>query len=240
MAILTMMYDFHLHLCRIPYPVEVAELLKKANVGYNNVTCEPWEWEKTTEIGESSTFGIHPVIATKVSEDEFRHLEALLLENPKAQVGECGLDKRFPGYEPEGIQDQILKRQIELSKKLNRPLHIHCVGDYMRIIKMIECSGFVDGNRENGIIFHRFGGDISITKAAQKLNPIFSLHKDSFRKKSTVEAIKVMNPDQVRFETDADESFVCKTELEKNSAANIAKKIQDELANVQKMYESLK
>lgn len=239
MAILTSMFDFHLHLCRIPTPAKVAELLKKAAIGYNNIACEPWEWEKSMEIGEKCAFGIHPMIATKVSEEDILHLETLLKENPKAQVGECGLDKRFDGYEIGGIQEQILQRQIELSKNLNRPLHIHCVGDYMRIVKMIESSG-TNVDRQNGVIFHRFGGDISVVKVSQKLSPIFSLHKDSFRKKSTTEAIKAMDPEQVRFETDADEGFICETDLEKVSASSIVQKIQNELTNVQRMYEHLK
>ena len=44
-------------------------------------------------------------------------------------------------------------------------------------------------------------------KSAQVLNPVFSLHADSFRKKSTLEAISQIPAGQVQFETDADEKF---------------------------------
>lgn len=218
------MFDFHLHLSRLPHSADVAKALLQADCGFNNVACEPWEWEKSMELmkitdvqhAQSATkwtqaFGVHPMAAAQVSESEMNRLEQILRSGDYA-VGECGLDKRFEGYESAGVQELIFKRQVKWAQELNRPIQVHCVGDYSRILKMIadvECC-----QRETApvpqVIFHRFGGDAGIIKATlQQLGTraLFSLHADSFRKKSTAAAMGLIPREQVRFETDADESF---------------------------------
>lgn len=266
------MYDFHLHLTRLPHSKEVASLLKQAGTSYNNIACEPWEWEKSIEMGETRAFGIHPMIATKVSEGDWERLTEILKQHPNAQVGECGLDKRFDGYEPGGVQEQVFRRQALLAKELGRTLHIHCVGDYLRVVEILEAVGFGGGNTAAGtatgtaietaassatqIVFHRFGGDISAVKAIRKAFgdcAIFSLHIDSFRKKSTDAAIKEIPQTRVRFETDADESFVnppagtsavsanpsAETKSTDSIAAStIANQIQNRLMQVMALYNS--
>ena len=77
--------------------------------------------------------------------------------------------------------------------------------------------------------FHRFGGDISIVKAAQELNPIFSLHLDSFHKKSTLAAIPQIPAEQIRFETDADETFCTANLLKNESVDKIAEALIEHL-----------
>lgn len=254
------MYDFHLHLARLPHSKDVASLLKQAGTSYNNIACEPWEWEKSIEMGETRAFGIHPMIATKVSEGDWERLTEILKQHPNAQVGECGLDKRFDGYEPGGVQEQVFRRQALLAKALGRTLHIHCVGDYLRVVDILADAGFDNGTSAAGaatqIVFHRFGGDISAVKAIRKAFgdcAIFSLHIDSFRKKSTDAAIKEIPQTRVRFETDADESFVnppagssavsanpsAETKSTDSIAAStIANQIQNRLMQVMALYNS--
>lgn len=208
------MFDFHLHLARFENPSTVARELLNAGVGFNTIACEPWEWEATENLGPLGTnvknaYGIHPMVAGKMSDQDFQRLKAILQKDPTADVGECGLDKRFEGYESAGIQEQVFQRQVKLAQDLNRPLHVHCVGDYGRILQVIQAS---EGNGSPNIpqvVFHRFGGDVSVVKSAMKSlgqRAIFSLHADSFRKKSTVAAIGEIPSSQVRFETDADDT----------------------------------
>jgi len=210
-----MMLDFHLHLARLPEPELLAKVLLERGNSFIAIACEPWEWEIIDKMalneGGSKAFGIHPMIAASVTEDDWTQLCELLEKNPDAAVGECGIDKRYEGYGSKdnspGIQEQVFRRQVELARDLNRDLQIHCVGDYSRIVKTLKDCGFPKAESAARPVFHRFGGDISIARAAQGLKPIFSLHADSFRKKSTLAAIAEIPPEQVRFETDADESF---------------------------------
>ena len=233
------MLDFHLHLARLPYPEKLAKALSDQGYHYTAIACEPWEWEilEKIDLGENCTkaFGIHPMIATTVTEKDWTKLHELLEKYPDATVGECGIDKRYEGYND--IQEQVFQRQAELARDFERDLQIHCVGDYNRIVKCLMEIGYPKANSGTHTIFHRFGGDISIVRAATKINPIFSLHADSFRKKSTAATIAQIPAEQIRFETDADETFLKETEL--GMAANeIAGKLIAQLQAVKAAYDS--
>ena len=246
------MHDFHLHLARLSNPESIADELNRRGYHYVDVGCEPWEWAKVRDLNRaevSSTgkcaevnraaFGLHPMIAENVTEADFARLREILTSDPNAQVGEAGLDRRFPGYEPGGVQETVFRRQAELALELHRDLQIHCVGDYMRIVKVLREVGFKGGPRVNATanaqsnvprpVFHRFGGDLSVVRAGIEMGAIFSLHADSFRKKSTVAAIPLIPTDSVRFETDADESYSPTTE--------IAEALIKDLGDVQRLYE---
>ena len=221
-------FDAHLHLARLPRPQELARELHERGYRYRAVACEPWEWNAVQEVwnaasaegwleGCGTAFGIHPEVIGKVQEQDFRDLEQLLEKFPDAQVGEAGLDKRYAGYEPGGMQEEVFCRQAELAIRLGRDLQIHCVGDYGRVIKILREAGFSDVRSSDGTsvkrprpLFHRFGGDAGIVKAGLSLGALFSIHADSLRKKATREALALIPPTQLLFETDADETF-CKT-----------------------------
>lgn len=258
------MHDFHLHLARLPQPEQLARLLAGRNYGYVAIACEPWEWEKLREICKSANgdsaevngadtnraaYGIHPMIAESATEADFARLREILISDPDAQVGEAGLDRRYPGYEPGGVQEAVFRRQAELARELGRDLQIHCVGDYMRIVKVLREVGFKGGPRVNAQmnvprpVFHRFGGDLSVVRAGIEMDALFSLHADSFRKKSTAAAIKSIPPESVRFETDADETY-CKPSTvpadapsTETPAIEIAEALIKDLGEVKKLYE---
>ena len=133
------MFDFHIHLARLPHPKQLTQLLYNGDYGFIAIACEPWEWESTANLKKEfstenkpfkTSYGIHPMIATQVSDADFERLKEYLQADRSASVGECGLDKRYPGYGENGVQEAVFKRQIELAKALGRDLQIHCVGDY--------------------------------------------------------------------------------------------------------------
>ena len=244
------MYDFHLHLARLPQPTTLARTLSERGLHFNAIACEPYEWEILQKMsaslfeGSTRSYGIHPMAIADVTEADWERLESLLDNYPDANVGECGLDKRYDGYAEGGIQEQAFRRQVELARNLHRDLHIHCVGDYGRVIKILEECGY-PGKKSNiksrqrapkiHVTFHRFGGDISIVKAAQELNPIFSLHLDSFHKKSTLAAIPQIPAEQIRFETDADETFCTANLLKNESVDKIAKAVIEQLKETEQL-----
>jgi TatD DNase family protein len=226
------MFDFHIHLARLPQKKQLTQLLLDRNYDFIAVSCEPWEWEEVSQLKKEFsteikpfkvTYGIHPMIATQVSSETLAQLRTRLEEDPLAMVGEAGIDKRYPGYN-DGTQDQIFLAQAGLALELKRDLQIHCVGDYMHMLKLLEEAGFesvAQTDRATSApsreaprpIFHRFGGDANFVKKALPFGALFSLHEDSFRKKSTAAAIKLIPESNVFFETDADESFLEPAEL---------------------------
>ena len=244
------MYDFHLHLARLSDPESIADELERRGYHYVDVGCEPWEWEKVRDLKRAevnaaekcaevnrAAYGIHPMIAEKVTEEDFTTLRMFLESDSTAQVGEAGLDRRFSGYESGGAQEKVFRRQAELALELGRDIQIHCVGDYMRIVKVLREAGFKTGAAQNNApqnnaprpIFHRFGGDMASVRAGIELGAIFSLHADSFRKKSTAAAIASIPPESVQFETDADESY--------GPTIEIAEVLIKDLGEVKRLYE---
>lgn len=217
-------FDSHLHLARLPQPLELARELHERGYRYRAVACEPWEWKAVDGIwtGASETgwfegcgrsYGLHPMIAAQVAEgainggpeDLWTELRRLLESAPLAQVGEAGLDRRYAGYEPGGVQEKVFRKQAEMALELGRDLQIHCVGDYGRIIRVLREAGFGALPRP---VFHRFGGDAGIVKAGLSLGAFFSVHADTLRKKATREALALIPREHLLFETDADESFI--------------------------------
>ena len=217
------MFDFHIHIARLPQKKQLTQLLCDRKYDFVAVACEPWEWNEVAQLKkEFSTefkpfmvsYGIHPMMATQTNDEMFEKLREFLKDNEHAMVGEAGIDKRYPGYD-DGTQDKIFLAQAKLAVELGRDLQIHCVGNYMRVLKLLAEAGFEQG-QPNALelqkaprpIFHRFGGDLSVVKKAIPYGALFSLHADSFRKKSTVAAIPHIPQERVFFETDADETFM--------------------------------
>lgn len=226
------LFDSHLHIARLPEPLEVAQELHERGYRYRAVACEPWEWKAVQELWEKASaegwqegcgfaFGIHPEIVGEIQEQDLCDLEKLLKKIPDAQVGEAGLDKRYAGYEPGGAQEAVFRRQAKMAFELGRDLQIHCVGDYGRIVQILKEVGFgaapckesiagsecAAGVKRPRPIFHRFGGDAGIVKAGKPLGALFSIHADSLRKKATREALGLIPQASLLFETDADETF---------------------------------
>jgi TatD DNase family protein len=208
------MFDFHLHPARLPHPDALQKALSAAGYGFVAIACEPWEWEAVAKMGPCDrAFGIHPMVAAQVSDADFGRLEGYLRDDPASSVGECGLDRRYPGYGENGVQEAVFLQQVELARDLGRDLQIHCVGDYGRILALLKAAKFPDAAGLSSSakpaprpVFHRFGGDAGIVRAALPMGAIFSLHADSFRKKSTLAALPLIPEQNVRFETDADET----------------------------------
>ncbi|MBO7413461.1 MAG: TatD family hydrolase [Fibrobacter sp.] len=226
------MFDFHLHPARLPHPKALQEALGIADYGFVAIACEPWEWEAVAAMDASNkAFGVHPMVASQVSEDDFKKLESYLNTDPTASVGECGLDRRYPGYGENGTQEAVFIRQVELARDLRRDLQIHCVGDYGRIVALLKAAHYPpkgptqdaannktrasdDANSVPRPVFHRFGGDAGIVRAALPMGAIFSLHADSFKKKSTLAALPLIPAESVQFETDADETTFAECSVE--------------------------
>ena len=250
-------FDNHIHITRLLRPLEMARELHERGYKYMAVACEPWEWKAVKELWEKASaegwlegcnfsFGVHPEIVGKIQEQDLRDLTELLKEFPDAQVGEAGLDKRYAGYEPGGIQEEVFRMQAKMALEFGRDLQIHCVGDYGRVVKILREVGFSDvrtgdaacekcvaGVKRSRPIFHRFGGDAGIVKAGISLGAIFSIHADSYRKKATREALALIPAECLRFETDADETFVASHGLkDSDSPKDVAKALERALRDV--------
>jgi TatD DNase family protein len=81
--------------------------------------------------------GLHPWFAKLDHlELQMKYLTVVANQPNVKQIGECGLD-RLRG---ENLENQliILKKQIELAEKLNKPLILHCVKCFSELITVKE------------------------------------------------------------------------------------------------------
>lgn len=137
-----MILDIHSH--RIaPYPEGVINL--------RDLNSIPME-------GQLYSAGIHPWDTDcEITDDTFLRLQKLI-ENPNVvAVGECGVDPGKGG--PMFRQLQILKRQIELSERLEKPLVLHCVKSADVILGLKR-----DLNPSQPWIIHGFRGKPQLAK----------------------------------------------------------------------------
>lgn len=76
--------------------------------------------------------GIHPNSILDQMEEEFRWLKEIsALENCVA-IGECGLDSLIEV--DEDLQEEVFERQIYWANEINKPLIIHCVRRFSRLL----------------------------------------------------------------------------------------------------------
>lgn len=169
--------DTHAHLTWNSFKTDFKEVLKRAfeagvktviNVGPDlerskqviNLDCSP--------LKSYATIGAHPHEAIKLASDDaiseyINKLEKIYKSNPEKviAVGECGLDYYFNGidYSPseisesdqKKIQKKLFVAQIDLARKLNLPLIIHCRDSWDDIF-LPELQGTTG-------VFHSFTGN---------------------------------------------------------------------------------
>lgn len=134
-------------------------------------------------LNSYSTIGIHPHEAIKYSsqallKEDIDKLEKIYLSDPKkvVAVGECGLDYFFgnnPGLIPPSIteaevkalQQKLFQAQIDLAKKLNLPLIVHCRDDRYQNPQNTECwDKVIDMTKNHFGIYHCYSGLEQMTK----------------------------------------------------------------------------
>lgn len=122
-----------------------------------NATCES-DWSAVSDLaarisGVEPAFGLHPWWQAQRSGQWLSKLERLLGERPSAGIGEVGLDRWMPTPD---LPDQIgvLRAHLELSRKLCRPLSLHCLKAWPELAAVIrDCppSG-------RGFLLHSYSG----------------------------------------------------------------------------------
>ena len=199
------MFDHHFHLVQLPTPLEIARELIKVGYGGEICACELAEWSKQKELCNKieghagkpffeQAYGLHPMFASTAQERDFELLRDFLKNVPGATVGECGLDRRFKGYEVGGAQELALRKQVRLAIELERRITFHIVGDHRRVFKILKEEGLPSNWP---LYFHRFSGDGEAVALAREYDATFG----NPRKRECVPE------DRIRYETDADASF---------------------------------
>jgi len=128
-----MLFDTHSHINTDVFEEELEEVIKRAhNDGVLHMMAIGFDREtnaRAIDIASKypnvyASVGFHPTIAHEITDEDFKLLEEQLDSEYVVAVGECGLDLH---WNKDTLEEQVevFKKQIDLSKKLNKPLVIH-------------------------------------------------------------------------------------------------------------------
>ena len=144
-------------------------------------------------------FGLHPWKAHTATDGWAERLETLLVNHPRSSIGECGLDG-WISSPPLEIQRRVFMAQLELARKICRPVTIHCLKAWAPLFDVFtECSP------PPRFLMHSFGGSIEIARRLISLGAYFSFsgHFLHSRKASVIEVFRQLPRERILLETDA-------------------------------------
>lgn len=178
----------HVHLKRIADRVEAqlarAGACRVRAMATNGVCEEDWAaletLSSTASLSSSKTavvvypqFGIHPWHAASVSSGWLDRLRAVLLKYPGAGVGEAGLHfagRQYNTKTHRAAQEAVLVAQLELAKDLARPISLHCVRAYGRLLELLQ----EHGPFPHHVVLHSYAGPVEMVAAFAKAGALFS------------------------------------------------------------------
>jgi len=132
-------------------------------------------------------------------------------------IGECGLDRSIKI--PFEKQFEVFKFQIQLSKKLHKPLIIHCVKAYSDLIHILKEENF-----KEKFVLHNFNGNQFQIESFLKFEAYFSLGKQMMDLNSKLHlAINNIPIERLFFETDISEFSIEEMYIRATNLLNISK-----------------
>jgi TatD DNase family protein len=171
------LYDAHCHLqdsrLHAALPNVLADLtsisLQKIVV---NGTCES-DWDQVLQLAGTDSriirsVGLHPWYVSERTSSWLEKLKTTLTSTPCA-VGEIGLDRWMEDC-GSAAQEDVFVQQLSLASALNRPVSIHCLKAWGRLLEILrneQCPA-------TGFLLHSYGGPAEMISAFTDLGAYFS------------------------------------------------------------------
>jgi TatD DNase family protein len=109
--------------------------------------------------GVYATVGIHPHDAAAATLADWAELERLAGAARVVALGEMGLDF-FKEFSPRDAQAAAFRRQLDLARRLRKPVVIHCRDAHAETLAILADAGV----REVGGVMHCFSGDVDVAR----------------------------------------------------------------------------
>ncbi|MEE9369340.1 MAG: TatD family hydrolase [Pontiella sp.] len=184
--------------------------------------CEA-DWLRVIEIMETyegihPAFGLHPWFLADRSPEWETTLGKLLLEYPQASVGEIGIDHAIENRN-DADQEAVFLTQLEIARRLDRPVSIHCRKAWGRLIELLDHFGELP----RGMLIHCFGGSAEVAIELVKRGGYISFSGSITRPnaKKAGPAIRAVPVDRILIETDAPDIMPTTAEGDLNEPANL-------------------
>lgn len=149
-------------------------------------------------VGESPpkgffSAGIHPNFSGEVEDEHLVWLKEISKNENCLAIGECGLDGLINVNDQ--IQEEVFQKQIELANELNKPLIIHCVKRFSRLIHFQKLANVP-------MIIHGFNKRKTIGDELQKHDFYLSFGKSILQNVNLQEFVKEFPIEKMFLETD--------------------------------------
>jgi len=185
--------------------------------------CFESDWPRVVEImeyyeGIHPSFGLHPWFIADRTATWFETLEHMLKKYPHAGVGEIGIDHAIEDYDP-ADQEAVFLAQMELARRLGRPVSIHCRSAWGRLIELLDQFGEVP----RGMLIHCFGGSAEVATELVKRGGYISFSGSITRpnNRKAGPAIRAVPAERILIETDAPDITPHGADTELNEPAHL-------------------
>ncbi|GEO26361.1 hydrolase TatD [Alicyclobacillus acidoterrestris] len=203
------LFDTHCHLMDDQFADDLAAVLERAHsAGVSYVVVPAVDVQSARRAiaiaeqheGVYAAVGIHPEAAKDVPASDFDEVERLALHEKVVAIGEIGLDYYWDAA-PRPEQAAVLRRQIEIAKRVKQPVIIHNRESTQDIVQLLQDSG-VD---EVGGVMHCFNETLDVAKACMALGFYISFGGPvTFKKAEDVRQVAAQIPDdRLLVETDS-------------------------------------
>ena len=218
------LYDAHLHFHfdpLVPHHAAIDADLRRIGLqrGVVNGTNED-EWPVIAGLAKKypwllPSYGVHPWDCGQRSPDWRGKLRAALAADPRAGVGEIGLDRwiidgirpgdpRIAGLRiaPLAEQSEVFAAQLALAAEFNRPASIHATQAHGAVLEILRAAQKLPAR---GFLLHGYGGPRELLAALTDLGGYFSFNVEWLapRHAARLENFRVIPADRLLVETDA-------------------------------------
>lgn len=180
----------------------------------------PSDWPRVAALAAAHPFvfpayGVHPWDAgAPRPADWLADLRARLLADPRASVGEIGLDRwildsarpddpRLAGVRRAPMEEQraAFLPQLALAAELDRPVTIHCLQAFGELLPLLRNSP----RPARGFLLHAYGGPAELVPELAALGAWFSFNPAFLdpRKTRQRDTFKIIPPERLLAETDS-------------------------------------
>jgi TatD DNase family protein len=202
--------DAHTHLdaCGAKDSADVSTMVDRAaSAGVTRVITVADDLGSARWVAEASTWddrvfaavALHPTRTSAFSAEDQAVLERLAAQPRVVCVGETGLDYYWD-YAPPDAQQAAFRWHIDLSKRIGKPLMIHCRDAHEDVLRILAEEG-----APSTVVFHCFSGDADIARRCVAAGYLLSFAGTvTFRNANALRAAAELVPvESILVETDA-------------------------------------
>ena len=172
-----MLTDTHAHVYSEYYDDIDFVLNESLLNGINRVICSGVDLRTNQELlklineydNMFATLGIHPESADTYTEEDLKYVEEHINDPKVVAIGEIGLDYYWRKDNKEE-QIKVFEAQIELAKKYNLPIVVHCRDAYGDVLDILKQYAPYD----NGGVIHCYSGSIEWARQIIQLGFLIS------------------------------------------------------------------